>query len=145
MLEDVPPSAGPEGLKQESEPRMSSLAPPRNGSLGSITNGSPGPSSSTKDLLNAALQTRVSTNNYITHLKIWESANEGPPQAGSSASRKARYLILAVQRDSGVVTLNKAKRNANGSFSIGKDWDLNTLREIEVHSVRKSSFCLIRA
>jgi hypothetical protein len=33
------------------------------------------------------------------------------------------------------VTLNKAKRNANGSFSIGKDWDLNTLREIEVHDV----------
>ena len=37
-----------------------------------------------------------------------------------------------MQKDTGRVTINKAKRNANGSFSIGKDWDLNTLREVQV-------------
>jgi hypothetical protein len=116
---------------------MESLAPPRNGSVSAASTGSAS-SSNTKDLLNAALQSRVATNNYITHLKIWESTNEGPPPppgSSSSSARKARYLILGVQRDTGRVTLNKAKRNANGSFSIGKDWDLNTLREIEVHDV----------
>ena len=53
--------------------------------------------------------------------------------------RKARYLILAVDKGNGKVSLNKAKRNANGSFSIGKDWDLNQLREIEVFTVRNPS------
>ena len=114
---------------------MATLVPPRNGG----TSAPPTVNQSTKELFNAALQSRVPTNNYITHLKIWESVNEGPPQpAGSSAvQRKARYLILAVQRDTGRVTLNKAKRNANGTFSIGKDWDLNTLKEITVHDVSR--------
>lgn len=118
---------------------MASLAPPRNGVNVSSSNGSSNGQSS-KDLFNAALQSRVPTNNYITHLKIWETVSEensqpAPPSANSQ--RKARYLILAVQRDTGRVTLNKAKRNANGTFSIGKDWDLNTLREIIVHEVRR--------
>nr|CDI52043.1 related to Exocyst complex component Sec3 [Melanopsichium pennsylvanicum 4] len=89
----------------------------------------------TKDLFNAALQARNPHNAYIAHLKIWEqvSSEDTLDPANSSAStKKARYLILAVQKDSGRVTINKAKRNANGSFSIGKDWDLNTLREVHV-------------
>lgn len=122
---------------------MASLAPPRNGVNVSSSNGSSNGQSS-KDLFNAALQSRVPTNNYITHLKIWETISEensqpAPPSATSQ--RKARYLILAVQRDTGRVTLNKAKRNANGTFSIGKDWDLNTLREIIVHEVRRGIRC----
>ncbi|MCO5588234.1 hypothetical protein L7F22_042189 [Adiantum nelumboides] len=95
---------------------------------GGTSNGSLA-AASTKDLLAAALQARVASNNYIAHLKIWESVVEG---GSSQPQRKARYLILAVQRDTGRVTINKAKRNANGSFSIGKDWDLNQLREISV-------------
>ncbi|TKY85075.1 hypothetical protein EX895_006155 [Sporisorium graminicola] len=90
----------------------------------------------TKDLFNAALQARNANNAYIAHLKIWEEvAQEGTAAdaaAAAAASKKARYLILAVQKDTGRVTINKAKRNANGSFSIGKDWDLNTLREVQV-------------
>lgn len=98
----------------------STLAPPS-------ANGQPASTGSTKEQFNQALQSRNPENNYIAHLKIWETTDDG--------QRKARYLILAVQRDTGKVTLNKAKRNANGSFSIGKDWDLNTLREAEVHGV----------
>uniref|UniRef100_V5EVM1 Exocyst complex component Sec3 PIP2-binding N-terminal domain-containing protein n=1 Tax=Kalmanozyma brasiliensis (strain GHG001) TaxID=1365824 RepID=V5EVM1_KALBG len=90
----------------------------------------------TKELFNAALQARHPTNAYIAHLKIWEDvAQDGAPVEASTAAgatKKARYLILAVQKDTGKVTINKAKRNANGSFSIGKDWDLNTLREVNV-------------
>lgn len=89
----------------------------------------------TKDLFNAALQARNPNNAYIAHLKIWEQIPSDPvdPSAPATASsKKARYLILAVQKDTGRVTINKAKRNANGSFSIGKDWDLNTLRQVHV-------------
>ncbi|KDN36082.1 hypothetical protein K437DRAFT_229955, partial [Tilletiaria anomala UBC 951] len=96
---------------------------------------------STKDSFNAALQARNPSNNYIAHLKIWETAEDdtGAGAAGSS-QRKARYLILAVDKSSGKVSINKAKRNANGSFSIGKDWDLNTLHEVQVYG--PDSFCI---
>lgn len=89
----------------------------------------------TKDLFNAALQARNPNNAYIAHLKIWEDVEGGAADsaaAAAGATKKARYLILAVQKDTGRVTINKAKRNANGSFSIGKDWDLNTLRQVQV-------------
>ena len=110
-----------------------SLAPPSTSSAAAA-------GASTKDSFNAALRSRNANNNYIAHLKIWETLDEGaaPASAGAAApQRKARYLVLAVQRDSGRVTLNKAKRNANGSFSIGKDWDVNTLRAVEVLQVSK--------
>ncbi|CBQ70510.1 related to Exocyst complex component Sec3 [Sporisorium reilianum SRZ2] len=104
-------------------------------------NGGGAAANKTKDLFNAALQARNPNNAYIAHLKIWEEvAQEGAAAAAAAAAdttaagaaKKARYLILAVQRDTGRVTINKAKRNANGTFSIGKDWDLNTLREVHV-------------
>lgn len=97
-------------------------------------NGGGAAANKTKDLFNAALQARNPNNAYIAHLKIWEEvAQEGTAAAADgAATKKARYLILAVQKDTGRVTINKAKRNANGTFSIGKDWDLNTLREVHV-------------
>ncbi|GAA5835794.1 hypothetical protein JCM9279_004648 [Rhodotorula babjevae] len=48
-----------------------------------------------------------------------------------STQRKARFLILAAQRD-GRCRLHKAKQNANGSFSIGKTWSLDDLQRVEV-------------
>lgn len=102
-------------------------------------------SQTTKELLTAALQSRVATNNYIAHLKIWETVTEGPGANATAPIRKARYLILAVQRDNGRVTVNKAKRNANGSFSIGKDWDLNSLREVTVEGPEQFTLTLLRS
>lgn len=97
---------------------------------------------STKDSFNAALQSRNISNHYIAHLKIWETATSDDASidptlatASQQQQRKARYLILAVDKNTGKVSLNKAKRNANGSFSIGKDWDLNLLREVQVYGV----------
>ena len=97
---------------------------------------------STKDSFNAALQSRNNSNHYIAHLKICETstsedASIDPTLSSSSQQRKARYLILAVDKNTGKVSLNKAKRNANGSFSIGKDWDLNLLREVQVYGVSR--------
>ncbi|CEH17930.1 Exocyst protein Sec3 [Ceraceosorus bombacis] len=104
---------------------MSTLAPPQSAGI-----------PSTKEGFTAALKARNPNNQYIAHLKIWETVGEEGAGGGGGAggSRKARYIILAAARGTGVVTLNKAKRNMNGSFSIGKDWDINTLREITVHS-----------
>ncbi|UZJ53331.1 hypothetical protein CBS101457_002651 [Exobasidium rhododendri] len=126
---------------------MANLAPVRSSGSGSASQNGTSSTPSTKDLFNAALQSRVPTNNYITHLKIWETINEGPPPppGAPAVQRKARYIILAVQRDTGRVTLNKAKRNANGSFSIGKDWDLNTLKEIVVHDPNTFTLTLSRS
>lgn len=101
----------------------------------------------TKELFNAALQARNPNNAYIAHLKIWEEvAQDGAPEGAvpTGGAKKARYLIMAVQKDTGRVTINKAKRNANGSFSIGKDWDLNTLREVHVMQPDVFSITLTR-
>ncbi|TNY17143.1 exocyst complex component Sec3-domain-containing protein [Rhodotorula diobovata] len=48
-----------------------------------------------------------------------------------SPQRKARFLILAAQRD-GRCKIHKAKQNANGTFSIGKTWALDDLQRVEV-------------
>ena len=118
---------------------MSSLAPPSSSSNSNSTS-STSSSSSTKDAFEAALKSRDPRNNYIAHLKIWESPDDSdaPPQP------KARYLILAVQRDTGRVTLNKAKRNANGTYSVGKDWDVNGLRAVEVMDVSIKQRLLVK-
>lgn len=116
---------------------MSLSSQPNGGGGASAAAAAAAAANKTKDLFNAALQTRNPNNAYIAHLKIWEevAAEDGSATviaAASRATKKARYLILAVQKDTGRVTINKAKRNANGSFSIGKDWDLNTLRQVHV-------------
>lgn len=118
---------------------MSHLSRPRASISG------PSGSQTSKDLFSSALQSRTVTNSYIAHLKIWEAVTEGAAPGTAGAQRKARYLILAVQKDTGRVTLNKAKRNANGSYSIGKDWDLNTLREIIVHDATTFTLTLSRS
>ncbi|GAA5888974.1 hypothetical protein JCM5296_002762 [Sporobolomyces johnsonii] len=48
-----------------------------------------------------------------------------------SQQRKPRFLILSALRD-GRLKLHKAKQNANGTFSIGKTWALDDLRQVEV-------------
>ncbi|KAK6956889.1 hypothetical protein Daesc_002171 [Daldinia eschscholtzii] len=53
-----------------------------------------------------------------------------PPPEARAQSEKPRVIIVAV-RKSGRVRMHKSKENANGSFSIGKTWDLNDLSAIE--------------
>ncbi|KAI2466839.1 exocyst complex component Sec3-domain-containing protein [Annulohypoxylon bovei var. microspora] len=70
---------------------------------------------------------------YITHIKITEYSSyptSPPPPEVRSQSEKPRVIIVAV-RKSGRVRMHKSKENANGSFSIGKTWDLNDLSVIE--------------
>ncbi|GAA5999358.1 uncharacterized protein JCM10292_001230 [Rhodotorula paludigena] len=61
---------------------------------------------------------------FIAYVQTFEDTT-------GTTQRKARFLILAAQRD-GRCKLHKAKQNANGSFSIGKTWPLEDLQRVEV-------------
>lgn len=74
---------------------------------------------------------------YITHIRIVEYSSHPaappPPAARTPESEKARVIIIAV-RKSGRVRMHKSKENANGSFSIGKTWNLDDLTRIESYT-----------
>ena len=57
----------------------------------------------------------------------------------SSPARLSKGVLnadgLAAVRD-GRLKLHKAKENTNGTFSIGKTWGLEELRQVEVARVR---------
>ncbi|GJE91989.1 exocyst complex component Sec3-domain-containing protein [Phanerochaete sordida] len=63
---------------------------------------------------------------YVSHLKVLE---ENPQRNGGGL--KTRYLVLA-ESDSGDALIHKAKKNSDGTFSVGKTWPLSFLRRIEV-------------
>ncbi|KAF2089538.1 hypothetical protein K490DRAFT_63677 [Saccharata proteae CBS 121410] len=70
---------------------------------------------------------------YITHLRVTEDAGypqTPPPPDSPAAGRKPRVIIIAV-RSSGRVRMHKGRENANGSFSIGKTWNLEDLSAVE--------------
>ncbi|KAK0384731.1 hypothetical protein NLU13_7209 [Sarocladium strictum] len=74
---------------------------------------------------------------YVTHIRITEFSSypmsPPPPEARSPQSEKPRVIIVAFRR-SGRVRLHKSKENPNGTFSIGKTWDLNDLTSIESYT-----------
>ncbi|KAF2744664.1 hypothetical protein M011DRAFT_470252 [Sporormia fimetaria CBS 119925] len=79
---------------------------------------------------------------YITHIRIQEDGaypQAPPPPNSNPASKKARVIIVAV-RSTGRVRIHKARENVNGTFSIGKTWNMEELSAIEnfVHSRPKS-------
>ncbi|GAB7360517.1 hypothetical protein MBLNU230_g8466t2 [Neophaeotheca triangularis] len=73
---------------------------------------------------------------YITHIRIIEDAqhpsNPAPPESVAE-NKKPRLIIIAV-RSTGRVRMHKARENNNGSFSIGKTWNLEELSAIESYS-----------
>ncbi|KAG8626909.1 hypothetical protein KVT40_005854 [Elsinoe batatas] len=70
---------------------------------------------------------------YITHLRIEEDGaypSMPPPIDSAPDNKKARVIIVSV-RSTGRVRVHKARENHNGSFSIGKTWNLEDLTAIE--------------
>lgn len=71
---------------------------------------------------------------YITHLRILEFSTHPtsppPTQTRTPQTEKPRVIIVAV-RKSGRVRVHKTKENVNGTFSIGKTWNLDDLSAIE--------------
>jgi len=64
----------------------------------------------------------------------------GSSQTDSSLPPTARSAL----RD-GKLKLHKAKQNANGTFSIGKTWNLEDLRQVEVSKVCRLYSSLLRS
>lgn len=74
---------------------------------------------------------------YITHLRILEFSTHPtsppPTQTRTPQTEKPRVIIVAV-RKSGRVRVHKTKENVNGTFSIGKTWNLDDLSAIESYT-----------
>ncbi|KAI5809017.1 exocyst complex component Sec3-domain-containing protein [Peziza echinospora] len=72
---------------------------------------------------------------YITHCRVVEDAaypSQPPPPDAPLDQKKARVILVAV-RKSGRVRVHKARENQNGTYSIGKTWNLDDLKQIENH------------
>lgn len=70
---------------------------------------------------------------YITHIRIQEDAqypSSPPPPDSAPENKKPRLIIIAV-RSTGRVRMHKARENNNGSFSIGKTWNLEEMSAME--------------
>lgn len=98
----------------------------------------------------------------ITYLKVWEDSVPGVAIGPTDTEgRKNRYLLLAGMLNIGVVFdviliptflvssigrvyLHKAKRNSNQTFSKGKTWNLEDMREIRLSDVSLQSDAVIR-
>lgn len=81
---------------------------------------------------------------YITHVRIIEDAHypsSRPPPDASSASKKNRAIIISV-RKSGRVRVHKARENPNGTFQIGKTWNLDELSQIENDTAVPTGFIM---
>jgi hypothetical protein len=80
---------------------------------------------------------------YITHIRIQEDSvhpSSPPPPDSPPENRKPRLIIIAV-RSTGRVRMHKARENNNGSFSIGKTWNLEELSAIQVMGWRSWIYC----
>ncbi|KAL9115207.1 MAG: hypothetical protein Q9227_001001 [Pyrenula ochraceoflavens] len=73
---------------------------------------------------------------YITHIRITEDGqypSNPPPPSAAPENKKPRVIIVAV-RKSGRVRVHKARENNNGSFSIGKTWNLDDLTGLQSYT-----------
>ncbi|KAI8097568.1 exocyst complex component Sec3-domain-containing protein [Halteromyces radiatus] len=66
----------------------------------------------------------------LIHLKVFEDLKQGDASKGAGIMGKPRYLCLTQKRNR--CRLYKTKRNQNGTFSIGKSWSLEDIRQAEV-------------
>ncbi|SMN20006.1 similar to Saccharomyces cerevisiae YER008C SEC3 Subunit of the exocyst complex [Maudiozyma saulgeensis] len=80
-------------------------------------------------------KTNSPPNNYITHVRIIEDAKypSSRPAADSKLeNKKKRVLILSAKANNqSAIQLHKARENSDGSFQIGRTWDLKELLKIE--------------
>lgn len=83
------------------------------------------------DAFAAALRARVPDNEYISHLKVreYEEVAQG---AATASTHKTRYILLSASPSQRRAYVYKARRNVNGTFSIGKEWDAAQARELRL-------------
>ncbi|QLL34006.1 hypothetical protein HG536_0F03310 [Torulaspora globosa] len=85
-------------------------------------------------------------NNYITHVRIIEDAkspSSRPPPNAQLQNKKKRILILSSKPDSpNAIQLHKGRENTDGSFQIGRTWDLKELKRVERDTEVDEGFAL---
>ncbi|KAI0464232.1 hypothetical protein LJB42_001837 [Komagataella kurtzmanii] len=87
---------------------------------------------------------RVVHETYIHHLRVIEDShhqNKRPPHNGNTDHKKARILMLGVKR-SGRVRLHKGRQNKDRSIQIGRTWDLDEVKKIEIDPLMDGGFIL---
>ncbi|ANZ76704.1 BA75_04111T0 [Komagataella pastoris] len=87
---------------------------------------------------------RVVHETYIHHLRVIEDShhqNKRPPQNSNTDHKKARILMLGVKR-SGRVRLHKGRQNKDRSIQIGRTWDLDEVKKIEIDPLMDGGFIL---
>lgn len=78
-------------------------------------------------------QTGQLLESYITHVRVTEDSHypsARPPPDSPANAKKPRVIIIAV-RKSGRVRMHKARENPNGTFQIGKTWNLDDMTSVE--------------
>ncbi|KAK5167688.1 uncharacterized protein LTR77_007387 [Saxophila tyrrhenica] len=74
---------------------------------------------------------------YLTHIRVQDCIlhlpSSSPPPHRAEDIRKERFIIIA-RRSTGTARLHKARENADGSFSIGRTWNIEDLASIESFS-----------
>ncbi|KAF2737098.1 hypothetical protein EJ04DRAFT_488850 [Polyplosphaeria fusca] len=70
---------------------------------------------------------------YITHIRVQEDAvyPQAPAPPNTNPTNKKTRVIVVSVRATGRVRLHKARENANGTFSIGKTWNMEDLSGVE--------------
>ena len=74
-------------------------------------------------------------NNYITHVRIIEDSkfpSSKPPPDSKLENKKKRLLILSAKPNNArLIQIHKARENSDGSFQIGRTWQLSELVRVE--------------
>ncbi|CAI4419196.1 BDN_1c_G0014550.mRNA.1.CDS.1 [Saccharomyces cerevisiae] len=74
-------------------------------------------------------------NNYITHVRIIEDSkfpSSRPPPDSKLENKKKRLLILSAKPNNAkLIQIHKARENSDGSFQIGRTWQLTELVRVE--------------
>lgn len=80
-------------------------------------------------------KTGATPNDYITHVRIIEDSkypSSRPSNSSKMENKKKRILVLSSKASNkDAVQLHKGRENSDGSFQIGRTWDLKELIRIE--------------
>lgn len=91
-------------------------------------------------------KTNLPPNNYITHVRIIEDSkypSVRPAQDSKLENKKKRVLIISSKANNqNAIQLHKARENSDGSFQIGRTWDLKDLLRIEADQVIPEGFLM---
>lgn len=92
-------------------------------------------------------KTNAPPNNYMTHVRIIEDAKYPSSRPGPDSKleyKKKRVLIVSsLAMSSNSIQIHKARENPDGSFQIGRTWNLKDLSRIEKDTEIPEGFILI--